>query len=426
MSKRYRSYTSGNRGRTRTRSRSATAPTPARSTTSRRSRSLGAALGRAAMSISPMGRSISRGVSMARSLSRASGGSRQSSQTAVTDHRGTDESIHGKIGRAYTQIGKTHKTGTKGSWKFFDEFYYTIKSSEGKQGVSLMAQVCSYQDILKSPTFGPLENPAQKLFATRQVMFDLNPYQFVSGSNYYTAGVVPSQDRIHIDKVKLHFSMANFMQTKCLLDVYLLEHKRDGNKTPVDAWNEGLVAQRLAPDSADAANSFSSATVLQPPTEGGLNVNFLGVRPYESPAFMKEFKVLKYKTFEFAADTDVKWDVDINVNKTVDKQMMKSTNVNTDTYFGYHGLTYSLMAVTRGSVISDSQTNTGKFPSISDSEIGVCVMREYHCSVVSANKRIQTATALPYLLTGAAGGAGNETIVNVVDAVTAVAEQLEP
>jgi len=346
-------------------------------------------------------------------------------------HGGGNQSngnVHGVFERASTKInlghGGKHIKGS-GSFKYFDEFYGIITSNEGTQGIGNIGRVAFYGDIIDGGVTGsnqPATQPVPSQFATKQGMFALNPYQKITGGEYYTAGVTSLSDYINLENVNMHYMFSNFSTSPAILDLFVLQYKTNAAKLPTQAWIEGLKQQGVTPDSAAAADQASSTIgVYGGPTQGWPTPNLLGQHPKSCAPFNKEFKVLAEKTFDFSADSNIAWNLNINFKKRLDKQFLNETSTpsegTVDKSMNYKNLTIVIMYRIRGNVIADTRLLSGRQPSVSTTELGYVCSRSYTCTPAPGN-RLKTQTAVPYLLGGAS--VTDELFTNVVDASAAV------
>lgn len=343
----------------------------------------------------------------------------------------TQGNFHGVFERCNTRIavGKSSikRCPGTGSYKYFDEFYGTMTSNEGQQGVGWIGTVAHYRDLI-THTFGTNSQPALERFGTETSMFNANPNQKVTGSNFYTTGSIPSEDHINLHTVDLHYTFANFSTAACILDVWLVEYKTNSVEEPQTVWAQGLLAQGLAPINATpAANSYSTLGVYGGPTRGYPTPELLGQHPKSCGPWNKQFKVIGEKTFDLSADTNICWNVSVKFNKRLDKQYLietsKSSAPAVQNTMGYKGLTVALMYRLRGQVIKDTQLTGSNNPSICTARVGYVCSRTYNCSPAPGN-RIKTQIALPYLLTGATASGGNEVMEDIRDTIVQVADNI--
>lgn len=317
-----------------------------------------------------------------------------------------DNSIHGVFHRSHTNVLIKHpmKRPNHGAWKYMDQFFQQVGGGEGCQGVNMLGNFGFSGDLVYLNA--PSVNPANSNYSTKQLMFDLNPYQKLSGGNYYVAGQIPSNDFIFLDNIKLHYEIANLNTTAVAMDIYVVLAKTNGNGYCVDDWTNFLAAQALAPDTSAAlgASYNVAGTVFTQAAEGQPTTSLLGEKPYMCTAWNKKWQILAMKSFDFAADTNVSWDLNISVNKRISKAYLNQVNSTFGAgapYVYYKGLTVQVFAVTRGQVIADIQAASGlRQPTIGSTGLGVVCSRYYHCSTSNPN-RLVNETAIPYLLTGA-------------------------
>jgi len=338
----------------------------------------------------------------------------------------SNEVVHGVFDRyqMVKQIGRPSKGPKRsGTWKYYDQTYGTLNALEGRQGVQTLFTVAASHDLLVSQgapsaaTLPPCGNASAWVAATNRAMFDLNPYQKTTGGTYYTAAQIPTADFIYLDWIDLTFNFANFENNACAMDVYMLQPKIAGYVDPAVEWDKGLLKTGMAPDNAAASGATNVIGVYVAPTEGYCTKELLGLKPDGLHSFKKNFHIIGKKSFDFAGDTNVMWNVKLKFNKLLDRAFLQRSSFQTTAsesgYAVFKGLTVQFMYVLRGSVVSDSEILLSKNASIGAAQVGCCITREYHCSATSTN-RLVTESAVPYMLTG--GTLGQQTVENVVDA----------
>lgn len=386
------------------------------------------------------GRSTSRIGSVMRSVSRALTRT-ATSRTAVgsSDPHGVFEKYHDRI----HVKGRKHSGKAQGYFKFYDQYYQTIQSKEGQQGVSLCGIVGqsadlvtgafpggSYQPANTGSRGGGGANNAWSGYYTKQVMIDLDPASKLPGGNYYNAAV-PEMKQMVLDSVKLHFSLGNFQNTACIVDMMILACTQDQTADCINAWIDAQGKQALSPD-LYAGDQSAYAGVLGayvPPVQGGVRITDLGQSPNTVRSFKKLWHPVKHRTFEMSADTNIEWDVTFNYKKLIDQFELQTRNHATGADYYYKGLTFQILCRLRGQVVKDSSLGSigiGQTlnASISASEIGLTCVREYTCHSINVANKSVSETAIPYLISSGTNASAytvsNETIVNVLDAAAAV------
>ena len=383
----------------------------------------------------PSSGSGSKAMSISRSRSMFASRSRTRSRSKVLhaklvnkilDHP-VNEVVHGTFTRVHSRfsLGKGKPQKGCGSFKFYDQTYGTLSSPEGKQGVDNLISVAGLGDLVYGAGINLpycCTNSAKYPY-TAKAMFDLNPYQLITGSGYYTAGAGPSSDFIFLDYIKLVFDLANMSNTACILDIYVVQPKITGNNDPTLDWNAAIRAQGIAPDNADAVNANNVIGVYTAPTEGRPTPYMLGQKPLSIPAWSKQYKVIGVKSFDFAVDTNVIWSVDLHFNKRLDRQYLLQTKADTSNYANctVANMSVQFMYVLRGPVVADTEIIASKNASIGNAQIGCCVTREYHCHAANPN-RIESMSAVPFLLAGNSLAA--ETVETVVDGAAIISQLL--
>jgi len=332
--------------------------------------------------------------------------------------------VHGVYQKFSTtvRVGKGHKFSKHhsggGFWKYYDNYSFNMLSNSGEQGVGLLCSVGTYQDMIADGTgpTAPSGTPGNSGFVTQRSMIALNPMQKVTGGAYYTAGTVPLNDVFKLDDIKLEIDMSNFETVATLLDVWVVLSKDDTIIGPQAQWSNGLANTAGPPDNADAVEGSVTAGVYVQPTEGRVTQSFPGQTPMADRTFRQSTKVLAHKSFEFAGDTQVKWSLCLKYNKLVDKVkwlLKQATMVGAPTNFYVKGFTVSLMYRVRAQVTATSKVTGALIPTYAPANIGVVVNRFYKCQTVFGPNRIQTATAMPYIISG--GSIADMVAINVVD-----------
>lgn len=321
--------------------------------------------------------------------------------------------------------GAASKLGKKkaaGFYKYFDEYYLTINSDEGKQFTGTIGAGAVWSDLCQKNFPAGNFQPGNANFWTKQCMLDLNPMQKTTGGNYYTAGQTPANQAFILDKINLHLDLCNLATTAAIMDVWICVPKHTMRQNPTQTWADGLVQEAIAPDNADATQAGSVLGVYTAPTEGKCNMYMLNQSPHSVPLFKQMWTVIKHRTFEFSADTNIQWHIDFEYQKVIDlvKKQEEYIQTASDTGTRFKHMSFDIMYRLRGQVIVDNQLTGSKNCTIGAAEIGVVATREYTCRGLTTPQTIRTETAVPYLLAG--GGLANQFFNNIVDTAAQLTE----
>lgn len=339
-------------------------------------------------------------------------------------YRSTVHDVDGEQGEV-RHTSTTLKVGGKhnmklmkntGTFKYFDEFYGLCRNEEGKQGVELMGKIAHKRDLLEYIPSNPNLQPTDLDWFTRLNPFALNPNQKVSGSTVMTAGSVPLNDYVNLHDVHLKYSFANFANTSAVMDVFIIQYKKDSVDQAPYLWDQSLISQAMAPYTTNPSNAVISGGGLVAPGIGRPSALQVGQHPNACEPWRKVCKILKTKTFKFAADTQIEWDVHLKFNKRLDKQYLETAPAGEDVMH-YGGLTIALMYRLRGQVVKDTRATgtVDDVPTLSASVIGYTCTRQYTYSPALGN-RFNNQVAQPWLLTGSTAGDANQVFIDINDA----------
>lgn len=360
-----------------------------------------------------------------RDRSRSSSAKRSRSGNRAVNRENRTGNVHGVFERLdYTlSLGKHTARQVKGTgrWKYNDQFYGVIASSEGKQGYGWIGRTCFAADMFRSIAGVPSEQSSGR-FGTQNPLFNQNPWQKITGPSASVVGVSAgdtfANDFINLHSVDLHYSFSNFANTACILDIWVLRYKTNTFRSPQDIWSEALKAENAG--STPASNAGATLGVYYSAGMGYPTPDIVGQNPFSCSAFKKTFKLLKHQTFDMAADTNIEMHLRINYNKYLSKEYMIALQgtAGDENNMNYKS-TVVLMYRVRGQVVCDSSITGSKNPSIGNTEVGYTCNRVYTCSSAPGG-RYKIQSAMPWLI--GTNSLSTETIVNVVDAAATVAE----
>lgn len=343
----------------------------------------------------------------------------------------SEEFIHGVIQKLKTvvaphRIKKSDRVKKlEGRWSFSDQFYGTVQSSEGQQGVKTVMRVLHQGDLITTYSF-PANGPDYTYFQTKYPLFLQNPNSKITGAGSSTFGSNSSYpaggqyDIIHIEKVDLQMQLANFTTTPTIVDVYVLEKKNTDQYLSDADWSSVCVNSNVALGSI-AANAGVTGGIYSGPTLGVVPSTYLGVKPFEYTPFGKLYKVKAFKSIELAADTNVIFDIELIIDRYLDATSLYRMSANGQTSaapYGFKNLSMDIMLVTRtGLVKTTSVGNSNVTTGVG--EIGYVINRRYFCQpALQSVSRVRQDVAIPYLIGN--GTAANETEINVADALAGV------
>jgi len=241
-------------------------------------------------------------------------------------------------------------------------FYYT------QSGVAVLENTAGYQ---KATTICGTNTKNQWLestgsgyvntFQNYTRLFDMNPYQFTTGSNYLTAqGATIANDRMYCKTVDLNVEFTNFSNIAGYVTLYYCTPKRLLDEYPETSWSSGLVVEGLG--KSTHADVGAGTTVG---TTGGATWQDVGQKPSQSDLFRNDWIVHQEKTFYMASGATINHSTHVVVNKLFKQEVLARDADTINCYIPKASVV--VMAVLRGQVVNDTtveESNITKYGSL--------------------------------------------------------------
>lgn len=160
-------------------------------------------------------------------------------------------------------------------------------------------------------------------------IFDMNPYQTVTGGAVIGSVTTPNSDYVHIHDIESDYLITSFAQVACWIEINWYIAKRDSPTNPCAAWNQALTDKHLGQTAevldTETTAPFASAAgfpyhALVNTTLGGQGIRtHYGMSPFSEKQFGKLYKKAQSCRFVLNAGDTRKIGLKVMVNKTFSK-----------------------------------------------------------------------------------------------------------
>lgn len=225
------------------------------------------------------------------------------------------------------------------------DVHYTrhVDTAVGQQGVDVFAGIFDRNGLLGlgAASFNSGQFPSG--------VFQLNPYQKITGSEKNSFAGVSNLDQCYIHYVGGQYQFCNFSDSPIELDVYWLLCRKNVDLSPNTYWSNLM---------ANAGNAGTPA--VQPVIGTGVfiqgtpSVNTYGQNPNQHKDFKKVWKTVKYVRLCLSGMQNSKHNFVMHYNKFVSKSYIIDSGSNF-----IAGYSIVPMVIARGHLIKDSGTVSG-------------------------------------------------------------------
>ena len=326
-------------------------------------------------------------------------------QTYATEAQQYTQVSHGAavISKCY-HIGKEARKRVKdsrGKWKYIDDYSVTFTAVTGTQNHANLCSVGSLSSFLND---GGVAIDYQTV---SNALFNQNPYLKITGGGRYAAGTTPADDRIILEKVRLHIVASNMNNTCMQGALHILMYKTSEQENVTQICESALAKQALGQPAVTFPTQAAPAALVA----GVASIQVPFVNPLEQPMFRRYFKVVDVIPIHLDGGSTLNMHLDFKYNKLIDKAYLTETqyanirNLTTVCYFVGHG----------GQSVFDSTNNK---VTLSPCKMGFSIVREIHCHATEG-KRVQCYEAAPNLITTTTDASTK--LESIVDTVLTVA-----
>lgn len=265
-----------------------------------------------------------------------------------------------------------------GRWRFIRQAEGTLVSGHGSQGVITAYSMFDVAQCLTSST----ENDDGNLWATN--LFALNPYQTATSATF-GAVTAPQQDMVHCHGVFEELMMTNFESCPCQISLYWVLNKGTTLHDASDAWTDACTQEALGQSSSTQATFNGTTTVRTQGVLGYPQPTTYGESPTFNSSFTKNYKILKHKTYDLAANATERIKIYTALNQTINRAVVQRA---ADTgSFGVAGLTIQMMAIVRGTPVLVTDSVGGHVrTTTSVCKVGWTLMSRYSLSSLGASR----------------------------------------
>ena len=277
--------------------------------------------------------------------------------------------VHSGIDASTFRV-KLHKYKLPKSFKSAGRFTYTqnqtgtIIGNEGKQSVvNLIAANMRNQFITATGVPYNYNQSARDYLS-------MDPNQKNTGSTIaggataaFPATNRPANQRIMVLKNDFQIEITNFSSVAAYVDIYMYVAKRNGQKTPIELW-----------DDQNASDAFGNSVAGYPTsgnktgTIGYQPSDYPGEKPTKASLVKRHFKLLTVKDFKLGAAATETWNVLCTTNKGLN---VNSLTDNTDDWIA--GMSIHFIAVVRGQLVEDVAVTDGTGATYGPTRIGYAV-----------------------------------------------------
>lgn len=292
---------------------------------------------------------------------------------------------------------------SKGRFRYSDNYPFRWYSNEGQQNfivIAVAAHLNTFTAAAATPDVLHLANN----------LFDQNPYQKVSGGNYY-GNLVPADDSIFLESMTFKFYISNMTNTPFYGWLYAFSSKRD-NGLYVDAENNNIFASEGGGQGLYVQPVEGFATTL---TKGYPNMYQVGMRIENLKDFTKLFEIKKKIQLLLVSGASKVINLVVKYNRRILKQELVD---NASTII--KNLTCQFAILGNGVEVVDDTVVTPAAGvnelSLSPGLLGIVVSREVSCHACAETNRINVFETNPTIVTGATATktSGIRTFANLV------------
>jgi len=288
--------------------------------------------------------------------------------------------------------------------KVHDQYSAIITVGEGVQAnQSVTAAGTTYQAINTGASPG---------YATTGVSaIGVNPYQSITGGQYYSAGVVPANDRMLLKSVEIELRVKNLSSLQAYVELYLVKNKNDQAQPVVVNWGRVMLENALGKAIAGGAAGYDTPDTI-------------GTLPNKTFGFKSMYKILRAHRLLLSAFSEeiVRFELDMNLMINLNKIISQNPSIDTSTAtwtaanvaVPYTKGGIQIFARISGGVVKDDDTTA----TTGSPEVAFVISRMSNYKCVNANDRVGTQQGRSILTTGHAVTAQN--IINIVDAIADV------
>lgn len=245
--------------------------------------------------------------------------------------------------------------------------------------------------------------------------FDLNLYEYTTGSVASATNALPPMDRVGIKKITGEYQFRNFMTSDSAVEIWFVKKNTDANSSgdAITLWQAELG------NTAFTGPVSVQATKTTNPTTGYPNYFTYGNIPTRCREWNKQHKILKVVKFDLQAGATKKIKFDIQVNRFFDKYTQAALDGSTVYY--HKGQTIEAFIIARGVPVKDVTSGITYTSQITPSPQEIAYTLNYNVSLVypPVSQRVyQLITDAGYVADPFAANSFNQ--INDVDAKAAV------
>nr|WAE43049.1 MAG: capsid protein [Cressdnaviricota sp.] len=301
-----------------------------------------------------------------------------------------------------TKATMSQRKVAKGKWRYEQTHAGILSNPAGAQSISNLLYVGTAAQSMTSS--GDTYNNGQNYDA----LYQLNPYDFTSGSALFAAGISPSTAKFMLLEHSIMIEFANTCTSAMIFDIYVVQCKKATTLTAESAWANGY---------ADAALGTSVQTFPVPGSTtalvGSLSQTMVGAVPSQSQQFRNYWKIRKVKHVDLPAGGSYVYKIKIVQDAVQNQEYLNNQIAQSVPYVANQ--TFEVFVVQRGQVVVD--TTSGHLATFGGTQLAyVATVKTIACCVKGNSERVniyQAVTALPANATAA-----HQATINVVDGLT--------
>lgn len=222
--------------------------------------------------------------------------------------------------RKFTKSRVSRKSAIKlkkrkglGRFRYTEEQQGRMTSSTGQQGAQdILAYGTADQILSNSTTAGPAYGVSNLGY------FSMNPNDYLTGSQLFTAGYKPANDRIFMNSLDYTMKLTNTENAACELTLYWCLAKKSGLQNfPCGGWDQALLTNGINQGVNVPAPAGGTAGV------GGFPTRFQwGEKPFANKTMRENWKCLKKTVVPLASGSTETVVFNYNVDKLIKKDVI--------------------------------------------------------------------------------------------------------
>lgn len=157
-------------------------------------------------------------------------------------------------------------------------------------------------------------------------LYTLNPFAVIPTSTLYPASpAVSKNDVLYLDKVTSTVELLSLTTIAQMCDVYWVTPVFDTNFTPLETWNQAIVARNSSQTAPTVPTSVATTTAVS----GTMDPDVYGEKPFESFEMRRHWKMLKHVSCTLQPGDQISYAINFDIKTCMSRNVIENTRTTT-------------------------------------------------------------------------------------------------